>query len=307
MQTSIVEAILSGDMISASSLIRDIEDQRPGVERVLDMLFPATGRARIIGITGPPGAGKSSLIAALTDGLVQHGRSVGILCIDPSSPYTGGAFLGDRIRMKRHFLAPEVFIRSIASRTTRGLLCPGIIDIVRVVDALGKDIIIIETIGSGQRDIEIGNICDEVLLVLAPGAGDEIQTMKAGILEIPGSCIVNKMDIGGARQLADDIHRYTGREVILTQALDGKGIGALIPRLLEIEPASRSLDRISFEVYMKIERVFEQVVGKGLARRISKLQNQGLSPYRMFDILVSELGIEWDYTVTKEPKGEGRD
>ncbi|MBF8258585.1 MAG: GTPase [Actinobacteria bacterium] len=195
--------ILSGDIRAAARLMRDLDDEIPAAHQALKKLYRHTGRAFILGITGAPGAGKSTLVDGIADLLRKQGSSVGIVCIDPTSPFTGGAILGDRIRMQKHALDEGVFIRSLATRGHLGGLSKSTIDIVNVMDAMGKDVIIIETVGVGQDEVEIVKVAHTNLVVVVPGMGDDIQAIKAGIHEIADIFVVNKSD----REDADKARR----------------------------------------------------------------------------------------------------
>jgi LAO/AO transport system kinase len=193
--------IREGDVRTASRLIRHLEEQLPEAVETLKHIFPHTGKAHVIGITGAPGAGKSTLTDALITSFRYQNRTVGVLAVDPTSPFTGGAILGDRIRMKRHEEDSGVFIRSLATRGAMGGLSKAVGDAIHILDAMGKDIIIVETVGTGQQEVEIINHSHTVIVVAVPGMGDEIQAIKAGILEIADIFIVNKADRDGAPQL----------------------------------------------------------------------------------------------------------
>ncbi|MFZ1037718.1 MAG: methylmalonyl Co-A mutase-associated GTPase MeaB [Smithella sp.] len=198
---SIIKKICDGDVRSASRLIRDIEDKLPSAKAKIKKLYAHTGKSFIIGITGAPGAGKSTLTDALITELRKQHKTVGILAVDPTSPFTGGAILGDRIRMQRHAEDSGVFIRSLATRGALGGLSGAAGNAIHVMEAMGKDIIIVETVGIGQQEIDIVNHAHSVVVVLVPGMGDEIQTMKAGLMEIADVFVVNKANRTGAKQL----------------------------------------------------------------------------------------------------------
>jgi len=200
-----ISRIQAGDVRTASRLIRNLEDCVPEARSSLKRIFPLTGRAHIIGITGSPGAGKSTLVDALISAFRKREKTVGVLAVDPTSPFTGGAILGDRIRMQRHAEDPDVFVRSLATRGALGGLSKAVGDAVHVLDVMGKEIIMVETVGTGQQEVEIVNHSHTVLVVLVPGMGDEIQAIKAGILEIADIFVINKADRDGAGQLASEL------------------------------------------------------------------------------------------------------
>lgn len=205
MSATIAERVLGGDIRAASRLMRDIDDGRASAVPVLQELFPKTGRAYVIGITGSPGAGKSTL----TDRLIAHFRvakkKVGVIAVDPTSPFSGGAILGDRIRMQEHATDDDVFIRSLATRGNLGGLSRATGDCVRVMDAMGMDVIIVETVGVGQDEIDIAQMAHSTAVVVVPGMGDDIQAIKAGILEIADVFVVNKSDRDGADRMVREL------------------------------------------------------------------------------------------------------
>jgi LAO/AO transport system kinase len=200
-----IKKICAGNVRAASRLIRDLEDKLPHARPRLKQLFQYTGKSFIIGITGSPGAGKSTLTDALIAELRKLSKTVGVLAVDPTSPFTGGAILGDRVRMLRHAEDEGVFIRSLATRGALGGLSQAAGDAIHVMEAMGKDVIIVETVGIGQQEIDIINHAHSVIVVLVPGMGDEIQSMKAGILEIADVFAINKADRAGAKQLHTEL------------------------------------------------------------------------------------------------------
>ncbi len=208
-----IRSILSGDARAGAKLMRDLDDEIPSAQKVLRSLYRHTGRAYIVGITGAPGTGKSTMVDGLTALLRKSGRTVGIVAIDPTSPYSGGAILGDRIRMSKHALDEGVFIRSLATRGHLGGLSKSTIDIVNVMDAMGKDVVIIETVGVGQDEVEIVKVAHTNLVVVVPGLGDDIQAMKAGILEIADIFVVNKSDREGADKTRREIETMISMNV----------------------------------------------------------------------------------------------
>ena len=198
--------MLAGDVRSAARLIRRLDDQQPDAEQALRELYPHTGKAWLIGITGSPGAGKSTLTARLIGAFREQNLKVGVVAIDPTSPFSGGAILGDRIRMQAYDTDPGVFIRSCATRGAMGGLSQSTSNVVRVLDAFGKDVIIIETVGVGQDEVEVVSAAHTTLVVTVPGMGDDIQAIKAGILEIADLFVVNKADREGADRTVRDLH-----------------------------------------------------------------------------------------------------
>lgn len=248
--------ILAGDVLAASRLMRDVDDRLPEAIKILKELFPYTGRADIIGITGAPGSGKSTLVDRMVEVFRKDGKSVGVVAIDPSSPFSGGALLGDRFRMQRHTNDAGVFIRSLATRGCLGGLTRSTHDIVNVMDAMGKDIILVETVGVGQDEVEIANLAHTAIVVLAPGMGDDIQAMKAGIIEIADIFVINKCEREGAdkteRELRMVLSMSSRRDkewepdIFQTEAILGKGIVELLAGISRHKQAleqSGGLDR----------------------------------------------------------------
>jgi LAO/AO transport system kinase len=221
--------VLGGDVRAAARLMRDLDDEIPAAHRVLKRLYKHTGRAYILGITGAPGAGKSTLVDCLIDLLRKQGKTVGIVAIDPTSPFTGGAILGDRIRMQKHTLDEGVFIRSLATRGHMGGLSKSTIDIVNVMDAMGKDVILIETVGVGQDEVEIVKVAHTNLVLVVPGLGDDIQAIKAGILEIADIFVVNKAD----REGADKTRRELETMVSMNEYKEGDWAPPVLPTVAQ--------------------------------------------------------------------------
>jgi len=203
----IVERIQSADVRTVSRLIRNIEDKNPRATEVIKALFPLTGHAHVIGLTGAPGAGKSTLSDALISNYRKQGKKVGVLAVDPTSPFTGGAILGDRVRMQKHAEDKDVFIRSLATRGALGGLADAVDEAIHVLDAMGRDVILVETVGTGQSEVDIMNNAHSILLVLTPGMGDEVQTIKAGVMEIADLFVINKADQPGAAKLLNELNR----------------------------------------------------------------------------------------------------
>lgn len=224
--------VLGGNAQAAARLISLVEDGDPEGYALLRRLHGRTGRAYVVGVTGPPGAGKSTLVDALTRLLRARGRTVAVVAVDPTSPFTGGALLGDRIRMQDHATDPGVFIRSMATRGSLGGLAPATADVVRVLDAIGYDVIFVETVGTGQAEVDVVGAADSVVIVLVPGLGDTVQTMKAGIMEIGEIFVVNKADQGDADRTITEVKmmlalhpRRGGWEPVVLRAVATGGDG----------------------------------------------------------------------------------
>ena len=234
-QDELVTGVLAGDRRALARSISLVEDgEAEGIE-IVRRVYPSTGRAASIGVTGPPGVGKSSLVSALVGHTRGLGRSVGVVSVDPSSPFTRGALLGDRIRLADHFLDAEVYIRSMGTRGHLGGLAEATLQALLLVDASGKDVVFLETVGTGQSEVEVIGIADVVLLVLMPGSGDAVQALKAGIMEIPDVIAVNKMDHPAAKTMLQEVRSIVALDpvrerrpaILLTEALRGEGVPAL--------------------------------------------------------------------------------
>jgi len=228
--------IKAGDVRAASRLIRNIEDNIPEAKTTIKHIFPLTGNAHVVGITGSPGAGKSTLVDGLIEFIRKRDKTVGVLAVDPTSPFTGGAILGDRIRMQRHAEDPGVFVRSLATRGALGGLAKAVGDAIHVLDVMGKDFVLVETVGTGQQEVEIINHAHTVIVVLVPGMGDEIQAIKAGIMEIADIFVVNKADRDGAGKLQ--------RELMAVLDMSSIPNGGWRPPILSI---GNAFDPVEFE------------------------------------------------------------
>jgi LAO/AO transport system kinase len=232
---SLVAGVRGGDKRALARAISLVENADPLAYELVQELYPQTGRAYTIGVTGPPGVGKSSLISALVRHVREQERSVGVISVDPSSPFTQGALLGDRIRLADHFLDPGVFIRSMGTRGHLGGLAEATLQAMLVLDAAGKELIFLETVGAGQGEVEVIGIADTVLLVLMPGSGDSVQALKAGIMEIPDVIAVNKMDHPAAKTMLNEVRSILALDkerewrppIVLTEAMRGEGVSEL--------------------------------------------------------------------------------
>ena len=231
-------------MRALARAISTVENRAPGWSELLKALFQHSGKARVLGLTGPPGAGKSTLVDQLARFYRKHNHRVGIIAVDPTSPYTGGAILGDRIRMQEHFSDPGIYIRSMATRGSLGGLARTTADVTTVLDASGRDLIMIETVGVGQDEVDIVRLADVTILILVPGMGDDVQTIKAGIMEIADIFVINKSDRDGAENVEREIRslqslamRHDGwtPPIVKTVASQGVGIEVLAGAIADYE------------------------------------------------------------------------
>jgi len=240
-EQSLVQRLLDGDRRALARAITLVENDDPEGWRVVRAVYPRSGRAATLGLTGPPGAGKSTLAAALIKLERERGRTVAVLSIDPSSPFTSGALLGDRIRLTDHFLDPGVFIRSMASRGALGGLSEAALQAALLMDASGRDLVLVETVGVGQAEVDIVDHADTVVLVLMPGSGDSVQALKAGVMEIPDVIVVNKADHPLATAMVREIRGVLALgprqvwqvPVLRTEAQRGEGVGELLEAVAE--------------------------------------------------------------------------
>ncbi|MBX3209821.1 MAG: methylmalonyl Co-A mutase-associated GTPase MeaB [Labilithrix sp.] len=273
-QASVLAAsVVAGETRAVARALRNVDDRVPGYLELLKALFPSTGKAWVVGVTGNPGAGKSTLTDRLVQALRAAGKKVGVLCVDPSSPYTGGAILGDRIRMSRHTNDDGVFIRSVATRGHLGGLSRSARDMVRVLDAAGFDVVLVETVGVGQDELEITRTAHSTLVVMAPGLGDEVQAIKAGLLETADVFAVNKADRDGADATVRDLELMIalGSEAIVAS---GKKRGHVVHGGVKIDalPSAEATGDAAREVWTPPIRKCVATRGEGIADLVSALE-----------------------------------
>jgi LAO/AO transport system kinase len=285
----LAERLLAGEKRALARAITLIESDDPAGWELVREVYPRTGKARIIGFTGPPGVGKSTLIGALTGELRKAEREVAVLSIDPSSPFTRGALLGDRIRLTDHFLDPGVFIRSMASRGALGGLSEAALQVALIMDAAGKDDVLIETVGVGQAEIDIVDHADTIVLALMPGSGDSIQALKAGVMEIPDVIVVNKAD----HPMTDTMVREVRGVLALSQDPEGWKVP-----ILRTE-AARGEGIEELAVKIREHREFIEEKGTLAERRARNLRSEVLG------IAASRLRRRLEQTVSEDPATAG--
>jgi LAO/AO transport system kinase len=271
-----------GDKRSIARLLSVVENDDPGAAEAMRALYPQTGRAQIIGITGPPGGGKSTLVNRLAGTYRERASRVAMVAVDPSSPFTGGAILGDRIRMRERFLDDGVFIRSMASRGHAGGLARATARVVNVLDALGTDVVLVETVGVGQEEVDVIRVVDTVCLVTVPGLGDDIQAIKAGVLEIADVLVVNKADRPGADETVRDLAQMLSlardhpwkTPIIRTSALSGDGLPQLVEAIDKHRAWSREsgeyLERRRAAARSDVEELLREALLRELAGRVGE-------------------------------------
>ena len=308
----LVERARAGEARAVARLISLVEDESPLLREVMAALAPHTGNAQVIGITGSPGVGKSTSTSALVSELRRTGKRVGVLAVDPSSPFSGGALLGDRVRMQDHALDPEVYIRSMASRGHLGGLAWTTPQALRVLDAAGCDVILVETVGVGQSEVEIAGLADTTMVLLAPGMGDGIQAAKAGILEIGDLYVVNKADRDGAEQVRRDLRSMLALAerpegawkppIVMTVAQKGEGVDQVAAELdrhrawleesgeLERRRTRRARDEIEAIAVTALRSRWGDVHGRSELDELAAAVVAGTSdPYAAADALLEDL------------------
>ncbi|MDQ6857401.1 MAG: methylmalonyl Co-A mutase-associated GTPase MeaB [Chloroflexota bacterium] len=318
---SLLAGARTGDTRSIARLLTIVENDEPGSADILRSLYPDTGTARIVGVTGPPGGGKSTLVSRLAAEYRKTFDRVAIVAVDPSSPFTGGAILGDRIRMRDRFLDEGIFIRSMASRGHAGGLARATMRVVNVFDALGTGLVIVETVGVGQEEVDVVRVADTVCLVTVPGLGDDIQAIKAGVLEIADVLVVNKADKPGADEAARDLAQMLSLgpsvrpglaspapgepqsrwkpPIVRTSAQDGTGVLELVRAIEEHAAWSRSsgtLDerragaaRQEVEALLRdalVKRLESRIGSQRVADAVARVAKRELDPYRAVDELL---------------------
>lgn len=295
----IVERLLAGDRRAAARLISLIENDTSQAPRLLSALYPHTGRAHIVGVTGSPGTGKSTLVSELTKEIRTRGEKVGIIAVDPTSPFSGGALLGDRIRMQDLSTDEGVFIRSMATRGSLGGLARATGDVVKVLDALGQDLIFIETVGAGQSEVEIARAAHTVVVVVAPGLGDEIQAIKAGLFEIADLFVVNKADREGAEGAIAtlnyllDMNQAEGDRwrppILKTVAIRGEGVEAVVDALKRHLGYLKESGQWELKNRARSEEEMKRIIEEALLRKLLSRLKEGEWERMMLRIADREL------------------
>ena len=307
-----VDQLRAGDPRALARAISTVENRSPGWSELLKALFPHSGQSRILGLTGPPGAGKSTLVDQLARHYRKEKRTVGIIAVDPTSPYTGGAILGDRIRMQEHFSDPGIYIRSMATRGSLGGLARTTADVATVLDASGRDLVMIETVGVGQDEVDIVRLADITIVILVPGMGDDVQTIKAGIMEIADIFVINKCDRDGAERVEREIRALQSLAVrsdnwtppiVKTVASEGTGIVDLAAAIRDYEAYLQKEDlavKRSVENWQNrllemlrdalLDRALEQLGNGTVARYAAEVAEHKRDPYSLVEEIVARLG-----------------
>lgn len=299
--TALADRVVAGDVRALARAATLVENRLPSSTALLRELFPHTGRALILGVTGAPGAGKSTLVDRIAATLRAENKTVAVIAVDPTSPFSGGAILGDRIRMQRHHDDPGVFIRSMATRGWMGGLARSTTDMTLLFDAAGRDVVIVETVGVGQDEIEIARLADVTLVVLVPGMGDDVQALKAGLMEIADVFVINKADLPGADKLERELknsltlaHRPDGwiPPIVLTSSVDGSGIEEALAAARGYQASGRNRAR-SQEIWalrlreMLRERLLERLSASAIDQAAAQVALRQRDPYTLVDELLA--------------------
>ena len=315
MKAKLASKVLSGDIIAAAKLISGVADEAPGAFEEMSHIYPHTGKAYIVGVTGSPGAGKSTLTSNLIGHFRKELMTIGVIAIDPTSAFTGGALLGDRIRMQQHGEDKDVFIRSLATRGLQGGLAKATIETIHIMDAMGKDIILVETVGSGQIEIDITRVADTTLFVMTPEAGDAIQMMKAGILEATDIFVINKADRGNADLIQTDLQTMLSMRhwlpdewqpsIVFTEAIYDKGTAELAAEIsrhrehltVTGELQKRKKLRLRLELMETVEGLIKDSIagidhGEYLDKLIDELLKGKINPQAAAQQLVKRLASD---------------
>jgi LAO/AO transport system kinase len=306
--SSLVGDVLAGERRAIARLISMVEDGGPELADIMDALYPHTGSAYSVGVTGAPGAGKSTLTERLVARARRDSETVGVLAVDPSSPFSGGALLGDRVRMQTHATDPDVFIRSMATRGHLGGIALATPEAMRVLDAAGKDYVFIETVGVGQAEVEIADACDSTVVVMNPGWGDAVQAAKAGLMEIADVFVVNKADRPGTRETIRELRQMLELSetdfrpaIVPTVAVHGDGIDELWSAILAHRAHQEEAGQLEVRRRKRIEREIRDIVAERLVRRLDteaaplleqlaeEVHMKKLDPYAAADRLMSTL------------------
>jgi GTPase len=311
--STLAQRVLAGDRRAVARAISLVEDGSKDLAKLSEVLYPNTGRAYTVGLTGSPGVGKSSLAEQLVRAARVREKTVAVLAIDPTSPFTGGALLGDRLRMQAHTTDPAVFIRSMATRGHLGGMALAAPEALRVLDASGKDLIIVETVGVGQAEVEVATATDTTLVVVAPGWGDYVQVSKAGILEIADVFVVNKADREGAAEAVRDLRNMLrmgpkmewSPPIVKTSTVSGEGIDELwdaieqhrkhqeASKLLQDKRSKRVFEEVKSMVAFRLrERTAGFLEGDGQEPLIADLTERRIDPYRAAEILLEKVGVQ---------------
>jgi LAO/AO transport system kinase len=308
----LIQQLRAGDPRTLARVISMVENRSPGSAELLKALFPQTGHARILGLTGAPGAGKSTLVDQLAKHYRKENRTVGIIAVDPTSPYTGGAILGDRIRMQDHFSDPGIYIRSMATRGSLGGLARTTADVTTVMDASGRDLIMIETVGVGQDEVDIVRLADITVVILVPGMGDDVQSIKAGIMEIADIFVINKSDRDGAERVEREIRALQSLAarsdhwtppIVKTVASDGTGIRELAAAIAGYEAYLKKENLVlqhNIENWQErlvemlrdalLEKAREYMEDGNVARYAAEVAEHKRDPYTLVEEIVGRVG-----------------